>query len=402
MMFTIGLLQNEIQTYDWGSRHAIAELLGQPAPADTPQAELWMGAHPKAPSKVRIGDDWEELGNLVAANPEIILGPHAAQKFDGCFPFLFKVLAVGNPLSIQAHPDRKQARAGFTRESRQGIALDAPQRNYQDSNHKPECILALTPFWALKGFRSIPEMLALMENLCPGTLQEEIREFSCQPDSAGLKRFFSQLMFLDRSKKMAAIDEANTRLGRDDVPDGVRNWIGDLSTYYPRDIGVLFPALLNLVRLLPGQALFVSTGELHAYLDGTAIELMANSDNVLRGGMTPKHVDVLELLEALTFEAGAAAILEPVLVASTEKTYAVPADEFLLSVIDVRPDSPYHGPHRRNVEVLLCTAGHARLKAAEENMEIVKGNSVIIAACTAAYTISGDATLYKASVPLDK
>jgi len=216
-------------------------------------------------------------------------------------PFLFKVLASAKPLSIQAHPNRAQARQGFARENELGIPLDAPNRNYKDDNHKPEIICALTPFWALIGFRKIEEMIDLLERLQIHSLEKEIDILRAQPNSAGLKDFFRAVMTLDKQSKEEAVGEALVSAEARADEDPVSSWMIKLHQEYPGDIGVLSTVLLNLIRLEPGDALYQSAGELHAYLEGVGMELMANSDNVLRGGLTPKHVDVPELLNTLNF-----------------------------------------------------------------------------------------------------
>ncbi|MBW2576423.1 MAG: mannose-6-phosphate isomerase, class I, partial [Deltaproteobacteria bacterium] len=165
-------MRNTVQEYAWGSYTAIPELLGNVSPAKVPQAELWMGAHPKAPSMVKCGGDWKSLLELIEKNPQDILGEKVAEKFDNSLPYLFKVLAAAKPLSIQAHPSRDQAKQGFERENRQGIPIDAFNRNYKDDNHKPECICALTLFWALNGFRKISGILTLMEKICTHGLRK--------------------------------------------------------------------------------------------------------------------------------------------------------------------------------------------------------------------------------------
>ena len=169
-MKTIGILKNTVQDYAWGSLTAIPELLGQPA-TGSPQAELWMGAHPKAPSQVYHDGKWESLLQVIEAHPADVLGKEAAEKFGGKLPYLFKVLAAAKPLSIQAHPNSHQAKEGFARENRLGISLMASNRNYKDDNHKPECICALTRFWGMNGFRRIPEITKYLGSLCRDVLE---------------------------------------------------------------------------------------------------------------------------------------------------------------------------------------------------------------------------------------
>ena len=279
-------LRNTIQPYAWGSRTAIAGILGRPGTSAIPQAEMWMGAHPKAPSQVRTGDGWQPLDRLIKRYPDAILGRGAADRFGTRLPFLFKVLAAAQPLSIQAHPSRLQAEEGFARENRAGIRLDDPQRNYRDDHHKPELICALTEFWALCGFRPRQELLARLRQVCPEGLAALLGDLEQNGRPADIRSIFTRLMTLGEKRRRALVDEVLVRAGRRQDEEDLWRWIARLGRRYPGDIGVLAPVLLNLVRLRPAEALFLPSGHLHAYLQGTGIELMANSDNVLRGGLT--------------------------------------------------------------------------------------------------------------------
>jgi mannose-6-phosphate isomerase len=401
-MIGICLLKNTIQEYAWGSYTAIPDLLGNSSPANTPQAELWMGAHPKAPSKVKCNRKWRSLLELIDKNPQDILGEKAARKFKNRLPYLFKVLAATKPLSIQAHPNLDQAKEGFEKENRLGIPLDASNRNFKDDNHKPECICALTSFWALNGFRKISEMIFLMDKICPTGLKKDFDLFRQQPDSRGLKEFFKALMIMDRTTKKQIIDDVVKNA--DQLKDKNRAYqcVIDLYEEYPSDIGVLSPIILNLICLEPGQAMFLQAGTLHAYLDGVGIEVMANSDNVIRGGLTPKHVDVKELLNVLNFKECDINLLKMEKINPCEHQYESHAEEFVLSVIRVKKDMSYHGSGKRCIEILLCTNGDAVVVdlAENKNVHIKKGMSILIPAVVNKYDIMGDAVFYKATVPI--
>jgi mannose-6-phosphate isomerase len=401
-MMRIGLLKNTVQEYTWGSYTYIPELLGNDSPASTPRAELWMGAHPKAPSMVKCNGQWRSLAALIEKNPEEILGKAAAEKFDNRLPYLFKVLAAAKPLSIQAHPSLAQAREGFERENRFGIPLAAHNRNYKDDNHKPECICALTSFWALNGFRKVSGILSLMEKICPQGLKRELDNLQMQPNSLGLKKIFQAMMTMDRKQQKLIIADAVTNAQKFKNNDQTYKWMIDLHNEYPADIGVFAPILLNLICLKPGEAMFLPAGQLHAYLDGVGIELMANSDNVLRGGLTPKHVDVPELLNALTFEERELNILSKEEINECEGVYFTPAEEFILSIISVRDGKTYNSSTNRSVEILLCTNGDATITDLDKNdkIDLTRGRSIIIPAVLEKYRIEGKATLYKAAVPV--
>lgn len=395
-------MKNIVQEYAWGSYTAIAELLGNKSPSDKPQAELWMGAHPKAPSMIKYGDRWISLLKLIEKYPEDILGKAMARKYDNRLPYLFKVLAARKPLSIQAHPNLAQAREGFKRENILGVPLNAPNRNYKDNNHKPECICALTTFWALNGFRKISDILSLMRKISLKGLGTELDELQKYHDSKGLKRFFNALMTMDQERQKKVIEDAlkNAQMLSEDDP--AFRWMTNLHNDYPADIGVFSPILLNLICLKPGQAMFLPAGELHAYLDGVGIELMANSDNVLRGGLTPKHVDVPELLRTLNFEEKKVNILVPKKISDTERVYSSLAEEFVLSVIAVKKGLNHTSPINKSVEIILCTNGEATLTDIDNNDKVAmtRGISVMIPAAVKTYSIKGNATLYKAAVPV--
>ena len=401
-MKNIGILNNTVQEYAWGSYTAIPELLGNDSPANTPKAELWMGAHPKAPSKVKLNGEWMSLMKLIEKNPKDILGKEVAEKYSNRLPYLFKVLAAAKPLSIQAHPSLAQAKEGFIRENSLGIPLDAHNRNYKDDNHKPECICALTFFWALNGFRKISGILALLEKICPQGLKSDLNNLRGEPNSLGLKKFFQAIMTMGRAQQNQIIADAIINARKFTEDDQAYKWMIDLHNEYPADIGVFSPILLNLICLKPGQAMFLPAGELHAYLDGVGIELMANSDNVLRGGLTPKHVDVPELLNVLNFEEREIEILSPIESNECERTYSSRAEEFVLSVITLKRDLTCYSPTNRSVEILLCTDGEAIITDLGNNGKLAfdRGKSIIIPSAVKKYCIEGNATLYKAAVPV--
>ena len=398
----ISLLKNTIQNYAWGSTRAIPDLLGQKNPEHKTQAELWMGAHPKAPSLVQHKGQWVSLLELIAKNPVDILGKQVAANFNNRLPYLFKVLAAAKPLSIQAHPDLHQACEGFQRENAQKISLDAPNRNYRDDNHKPECICALTRFWALSRFRKISGILSYFEKLNLQQLQAELADFKKRPTVDGLKRFYTSLMTLDMDRQKRIVDEALGQAQGFEAEDPVFKWMLRLADDYPGDIGVLTPILLNLICLEPGQAIFLDAGELHAYLEGLGIELMANSDNVLRGGLTPKHVDVAELLRVLKFEDRDITLLKPGKSVANELVYPSPAAEFVLSVITLNKAATYQSPQDRSVEILICTRGKATIFDRHDRTEtqLQQGASAVVPAAVEGYSIKGEGTCYKAGVPL--
>jgi mannose-6-phosphate isomerase len=401
-MNRICILKNPVQEYAWGSNTAIQELLGKPVPSDRPMAEMWMGAHPKAPSKVLIEQQWQPLDQVIAGSPESILGKRVAEKFANKLPFLFKVLAVSSPLSVQVHPNLEQAREGFARENHLHIPIDAPNRNYRDDNHKPELLLAVTYFTGLRGFRRVEEILGLMERIAPTGLSDELALLRKQPETSGLKNFFNTLMKMDKLRLKQVLKEAVSLAEKYADQDPVFHWMVELNREYPEDMGVFSPVILNFVYLRPGEAMYLEPGELHAYLNGLSMELMANSDNVLRGGLTHKHRDVPELLKRVGFKTGPALPVKAEGHGACESVYKTPAREFMLSVISVKQGTAFESPRNRSVEILICMEGEADIAdpGTGEALALTRGRSVIIPAGVSQYRIEGTATLYKATVPL--
>ena len=345
-------LHNRIKHYEWGSPDHIPRLLG--AQSDTqpggsaPCAELWMGCHPGAPSMVSMPAGSMSLGDLIAGNPRYYLGEKAAQQF-GTLPFLFKLLAAEKPLSIQVHPNLEQAREGFDRENKAGLPLDAPNRNYKDPNHKPEIICALTPFTGMCGFRSpdeIQRLLAAFLNQLPSatsgwrTVQEGFSPLvqtltasnSGASQSDTLRNFLKTLFDLSPAIRQALTEcilSAGTSGGTANVEQALMQ---DFARLYPGDPAVIAPLYLNVFHLEPGEAIFLKAGILHAYIKGFGVELMASSDNVLRGGLTGKHVDIQELIKILDFSPMKPDIIEPE-PGLSRFTYPVSCDEFSLTKI---------------------------------------------------------------------
>ncbi|GAA4540288.1 mannose-6-phosphate isomerase, class I [Pseudonocardia xishanensis] len=376
------LLENPVRPYAWGSRTVIADLLGEPVPSPHPQAELWLGAHPGDPS--RLAGKGRSLLEVLNADPETLLGAERSARWSGTLPFLLKVLAADEPLSLQAHPSLAQAQEGFARENAQGIPLDASHRNYKDANHKPELICALTEFHALVGFRDPMDTLALLRALNVAELAAHVDLLAAQPDPDGLRALFTTWITLPQGmldELVPAVQKAAVALaGADDEWAREARTALELSERYPGDAGVLAALLLNRVVLQPGEASYLPAGNLHAYLQGAGIELMANSDNVLRGGLTSKHVDVPELLRVLDFTAGP----PPVHHGSPEgewTRYDTPAEEFLLRT--------WHGPEglttrlpvpEGGARILLCTAGKTCVRAGDDLVELEKGAALFLGA----------------------
>ncbi|MFT4088335.1 MAG: mannose-6-phosphate isomerase, class I [Gordonia sp. (in: high G+C Gram-positive bacteria)] len=329
-----------VRPYAWGSRTAIAELCGRPSPSPHPEAELWFGAHPASPAVIDDGSG-ADLLTVIDADPAGQLGPDVVERFESRLPFLVKMLAADEPLSLQAHPSSEQAREGYAADNARGLAPDDPRRNYRDSWHKPEIVVALSEFDALAGFREPEATVALLRELQVPELDSYLGMLAGEPDAVGLRAVFTTWLALPESVLAslvpAVLAGAVTVLeGGESSFTAELRAVLELGEAYPNDPGVLASLLLNFVHLSPGEAIFLPAGNLHAYLRGVGVEAMANSDNVLRGGLTPKHVDVPELLRVLDFTPVTRDELMPtVRTLGAERIYLTPVPEFLLSRIEL-------------------------------------------------------------------
>ena len=371
----------------------MAHVLGR-IPSGQPEAELWMGAHPKCPSPlVHEVNGSTDLLQLLEREPKLAAGS---------LPYLFKVLSADKPLSLQCHPNAQQAELGFARENEKGLPPDAAQRNYKDPRHKPELIMALTDFSALCGFLSYERILSRLQHYRLDDLLPRCRAFQEQPGEQTLAELFASLFDLsvgDRERTVRRvlgrarldIQEANSR-------SKLGGWLVKMEREYGPDPGVLAAILLNLVQLRPGEALFLPAGVLHSYLGGTGLEIMAASDNVLRGGLTPKHVDVPELLSILTFRPYELALATARTVqyqpGAHLTTFMTPVPDFQLSVVNITTGASYTsaGP-----DVLLTLDGMVQVESEGQRQTLRKGEQIFCGA-GAQYTVTGSARFAKASV----
>jgi mannose-6-phosphate isomerase len=387
-------MMNPVRHYPWGSRTVIPDLLGEPSPADKPYAELWLGAQPDAPSVLSTGIS---LDKAVAEDPELLLGAAVRERFGDRLPFLMKVLAAEQPLSLQAHPTNAQAQAGFAAEEAAGVPQDDPTRTFKDPWHKPELLLALTPFEALCGFRPVEESLHCLAKLQVPELKPTIAALA----RGGLRAVIPQLLALSgkrRTQLVSAVAEAAARFVAAHDPEFINTyrWAASLADTYPGDAGVVISLMCNHLKLAPGEAVFLPAGNLHAYLCGAGVEVMASSDNVLRGGLTHKHVDLAALIEVLDFTDGRVPIIHPVLGPGGLR-YPVPVEDFDLTRCQLDEQSgslTTSGP-----QVLLCTEGTAVLSSADGEVTLEKGASAFVPA-GAPVSASGPAVLYRATTNL--
>jgi phosphomannomutase len=395
-----------IQHYDWGNLEYIPALLRIDNTENKPYAELWIGAHPGQPAKAAVTDIELNLNDLISGAAEEILGKEVCEAFGRQLPFLLKVLSAGKPLSIQAHPNKVQAEEGFDRENKQGFGLKASNRNYKDDNHKPELIAALTDFYALNGFRPLDEIGQVLVET--PEFRQIMPEFQLTRDD--VIALYTKLMTMPQEEIDTILRSLIDRLRAENerapfTREQREYWVlradEEFSKEGHKDRGLFSIYLLNLIHLQPGEAMYLQAGELHAYLEGTGMEDMANSDNVLRGGLTPKHVDVPELLKNLSFNSGRPEILTPQPSSATEKAYQTPVREFELSEIDVTAEQSHTSGSRYTVDLLLLMEGKVTIQTQSGaiGLEQGKGQVAMIPAMVGKYAITGTGRLYRSTVP---
>ncbi len=395
-MVKIEKLRNTVQHYSWGSTEYIPSLLGVENRDHAPYAELWMGDHPRGPSMVVSGTHEIPLQEYILQSPEDALGKETLQHFGNSLPYLFKVLSAAAPLSIQVHPDRKQAEEGFLRENSAGIPLDAFNRNYRDRNHKPEIICALTPFTAMCGFKHRKEIDSLFLKTGSRIYMEYLQSALVSGVSSAVHRFFTAYMNLEPPVLNTLIEEVAAKAQGESSLES--RLVTDFYRRNGTDPGVLAPLFLNVFELKPGEALFQGPGELHAYVKGTGIELMANSDNVLRGGMTAKHIDKDELLRILSPREGRPPLVKGVPEAPCVYRYETPAEEFLLKRLLLTEGCTVSLENGRSAQIFLSIGGTGTLQAGTQSVAFSRGDTFFLPASLPPCRIQGEGECFTASV----
>ena len=377
-------LINSVQNYAWGSKTALTELYGLANPQQLPMAELWMGAHPKSSSKIEDANgQLVSLRDVIDRNQSALLGDAVAQRF-GELPFLFKVLCAAQPLSIQVHPNKRNSEIGFAKENAAGIPMDAAERNYKDPNHKPELVFALTPFLAMNAFREFSEIVSLLQPVAGA--HTAIAHFLEQPNAERLSQLFAGLLSMQSEEKSRALAILKAAL---ETQQG-EPWqtIRLIAEFYPDDSGLFSPLLLNVVKLNPGDAMFLFAETPHAYLQGVALEVMANSDNVLRAGLTPKYIDIPELVANVKFEAKPAnQLLTTPVKNGAELDFPIPVDDFAFSLHDLSAQET--AIDQQSAAILFCVEGEAVLSKGEQRLVLKPGESAFISAEESPVSVSG-------------
>ncbi|MGU3412751.1 mannose-6-phosphate isomerase [Enterobacteriaceae bacterium C34A] len=377
-------LINSVQNYAWGSQTALTELYGIANPDNLPMAELWMGAHPKSSSKITdASGQTRSLREVIDADKATLLGRNVAERF-GELPFLFKVLCADNPLSIQVHPNKKASEEGFAKENAAGIPLDAAERNYKDPNHKPELVFALTPFLAMNAFREFCDIVSLLQPVSGA--HASIAHFLQEPNAERLSQLFASLLNMQGEEKSRALAVLKAALNSQQGEP----WetIRFIAQFYPDDSGLFSPLLLNVVKLNPGEAMFLFAETPHAYLQGVALEVMANSDNVLRAGLTPKYIDIPELVANVKFvPKPAAELLTQPTRHGAELDFPIPVDDFAFSLHDLSTQGAEVA--QQSAAILFCLEGEAVLSKGDQRLVLKPGESAFVAANESPISLSG-------------
>lgn len=387
-------LKNQIQNYAWGSREILGRMRGVPVPTEQPEAEVWVGAHPAAPSRATVDGAESPLNELIVENPSRFLRPDRTSDW---FPFLFKILAIDAPLSIQVHPTPEQAIAGFEDEQARGIAIDAPYRNYKDRYSKPETVIALSPMRVLTGVRPVEQLKTLAATFGAAWLAERAE--------LSPKQLLTEIIRLPEETASAAVqhlvDTAPGLLGTsNDVVADAAELVRIVDGKYPGDRGLLVAFVMNLVHLAPGESAFTPDGQVHAYVSGTAIELMNPSDNVMRAGLTAKHIDTEELIKVLGEKQDAPVIQRPNPEDGPLGTYAMWDERMSVTRVRIEEGKPLSYTFK-GISAALSVAGKVTIQAKDGNGtdEFVLGatESVLHVGEPSEAVLSGSGELYIAS-----
>jgi mannose-6-phosphate isomerase len=391
-------LKGKVQHYQWGGFDFIPDLLGIEK-SGQPHAEYWMGAHPAQPAEVEVHGELKKLNELIEADKTHVLGNAVATRFES-LPYLLKVLDVRQMLSIQVHPDKASAAAAFDEENKQGIPPDAPHRNYKDRNHKPELMVALSDFWLLHGFKPVDLLRETLESVPDFKFLESTFE------KEGYQGLYKTVMTMPQEQVNAVLQPLLARLlplyENGELPkDSEDFWAARAAQTFCKnntyDRGIFSIYFFNLVHLKTGEGIYQAAGLPHAYLEGQNVEIMAASDNVLRAGLTDKHIDIRELMKHVRFGPTTPRVLPDT--GEREMVYKSPAAEFELSRFVLRPGETFE-IRATTAEMLLQTAGTATVQAPDAVLHLKRGEAALVAADTPVKLAGeSDAQLFRATVP---
>jgi len=401
-MNAIALVKGTVKNYDWGGYTFIPALLQVENPNRTPYAEYWLGVHPLAANIVHTGNNDETVLRNLIENDRQLLGKTVNKKFGG-FPYLLKTLDVRDMLSIQVHPSKKDAEAGFANENTRGIPADAPNRNYRDPNHKPELLVALGDFWLLHGFKKEKQLATIFSSV------KELKSLKTYFDAEGYKGLYTHVMKMPQGEINKLLTPLLDRIlplyHEHKLPKTSEDfWAARAALTFAKDHtidrGIISVYLFNLIQLKKGEAIYQAAGVPHAYLEGQNVEIMSNSDNVLRGGLTGKHVDVDELLKNVRFEATSYKIL-PGELKNKERVYHTAAPDFELGCFELQADKTAQFIPV-TAEMLLLTEGAVEVSAGDEVLQLKAGtpSAITFPGKTVKLRALERSTVYRASVPV--
>ena len=388
------------QSYDWGSTTAIPEMLGL-EPDGAPWAEQWYGAHPAGPTRLADG---RTLAALLASDPGRLLGEDVVRRFGPQLPFLLKVIAPDRALSLQVHPSLEQAVRGFERENAADVAPDSPVRSFKDSNHKPEMVLALTRFEAVAGFRAPRRAAEVLGGLDSPLARRMRRTLRLNPTRFGIRQAFTELVSTDTRPQAAEmaelVAEISRRLAEGRSPSRrVDANVVEMARAFPHDPGIAAALLLNPVTLRRGEALFVPAGSVHAYISGLGVEVMASSDNVLRAGLTTKHVNVPAMLACVDYVAAPPVRPAPEYLSRATRAYYAPVDDFELLVTTVVPRDGRVPVPGRGPRILLGLEGTTTVTTPAGSAELTRGRALFVGADERTLAVEGEGEFVQADVP---
>ena len=397
-------LTNPTMNYAWGSVDLIPALMGV-IPDGRPVAEVWMGAHPASPSSIEVDGSAVELDAFIAADPERALGASAATAPAAHLPFMLKLLAATKALSLQVHPTRVQAAEGYERENAAGIALDDPARNYRDREHKPEMLWALTEFDMMCGFRPVDAIRALLTDLQVPELAPCVAALGAGEPAEAIEAALTLLLTAPPEHQRVLTTAVVGAALAHPEPRAEYALVRDLAHLYPDDVGIVASLFLNQLRIYPGESVFVGAGLVHSYVRGLGVELMAASDNVLRAGLTPKHVDVPELLHLVDFTPGEPQRLTPHPVGGA-LTYLPPIEDFALwtyrnesADADAEVAGPVLSAPSAGPRIALCCSGRTTVTRGAEQLELAPGESAFVPASDGPVTITSTGAVAVAYLP---
>lgn len=390
------LLKNSVKEYDWGDPYILPKLLHYTNSSDKPQAEVWMGTYPNAESIITYSNKEQLLSDLINSDPYYFLGEKYLKKFSlNSLPFLYKILSINKPLSLQAHPNKKQAQIGFDKENKAHISLQSTKRSYRDNNHKIELFCAYSSnVWLLCGFLPYDVILKNFDQIEHPIIKNLVDSFKKNLSDKGLSNFLYELLHLTQKDSIEILSQIKYIQNCD---EHTNNWLSNLINYYPDDITSLSPLYMNLIYLPQGKAIFIESGTLHVYLQGVGIEITTPSDNTLRFGLTSKHIDTENLKNVVNFNT-----LKPSLISPEQHNgvYKIPYDNFLLSRHYIDSKHPYILSIPNHTQIVLCMKGNLTITSTDYNYNLTQGKSLFIPYAAGNYRFIGSGEIFIASTTI--